>query len=105
MCVVKGRAKRGTSHAARVTKNALCQSGKLRLDYVIEKLSGKSGLLEIASAVRKVCTDVTEDTDKPLEVNSLYDTIEYLQSLTAFLPNQQQATALERETAKILEKL
>ena len=78
---------------------------KLRLDYVIEKLSGKSGLLEIASAVRKVCTDVTEDTDKPLEVNSLYDTIEYLQSLTAFLPNQQQATALERETAKILEKL
>lgn len=28
MCVVKGRAKRGTSHAARVTKNAHCQSEK-----------------------------------------------------------------------------
>ena len=78
---------------------------KLRLDYVIEKLSGKSGLLEIASAVRDVCTDVTEDSEKTLENYSLYDTIEYLQSLTAFLPNKQQAAALEHQTAEILKKL
>ena len=78
---------------------------KLRLDYVIEKLSGKSGLLEIASAVRDVCTDITEDSGKPLEANSLYDTIEYLQSLTAFLPDHQQAAALEHQTAEILKKL
>jgi len=85
-------------------------SDKLCLDYLIEKLSGKSGLLESATAIcgAKNLHDINKDSDRFLENSqreNLISTMNYLQSLTVFLPNQQQASSLEREVAKVLEKL
>ena len=83
---------------------------KLRLDYLIEKLSGNPGLLGAAAAIRR-SEGVPEESPsvpavaEPIQRESLYKTMEYLHYLAAFLPNQQQAAALERESARVLEKL
>ena len=83
---------------------------KLRLDYLIEKLSGNLGLLGAAAAIRR-SEGVPEESPsapavaEPIQRESLYKTMEYLHYLAAFLPNQQQAAALERESARVLERL
>lgn len=78
---------------------------KLRLDYLIEKLSGNTGLLK---SVEEKSSDssISGDVETfPIQKEALCKTMEYLQSLAAFLPNQQQAAILTRETGKVLERL
>lgn len=74
---------------------------KIKLDCLIEKLSGNLGLLEIASSIRGKTgePEKTEDLSK----DNVLKTLEYMCFLTSYLPNQQQATTLEREIARILQ--
>lgn len=74
---------------------------KIKLDCLIEKLSGNLGLLEIASSIRGKTgePEKTEDLSK----DNVLKTLEYMCFLTSYLPNQQQATTLEREIARVLQ--
>ena len=75
------------------------------MDYLIEKLSGNTGLLK---SVEEKSSDssISGDVEAfPIQKDALCKTMEYLQSLAAFLPNQQQAAILTRETGKVLERL
>lgn len=87
---------------------------KLKLDYIIEKLSGTSGLLGAAESIvgnQRISDNTLAEVpsapavEEPIQRQSILKTMEYLQSLTAFLPNQQQAAALERESARVMKRL
>ena len=78
---------------------------KLRLDYLIEKLSGKGGLLKNLVEKSSDSGVLGRAEDSSIQKDVLCKTMEYLQSLVAFLPNQQQAAILSRETGKVLERL
>ena len=78
---------------------------KLRLDYLIEKLSGKGGLLKNLVEKSSDSGVFGRAEDSSIQKDVLCKTMEYLQSLVAFLPNQQQAAILSRETGKVLERL
>ena len=83
---------------------------KALLDALVAKHSSAAGLFGAALAARQ-SEGVSEETpsqraeEKPLQREGLLETINYLQSLSAFLPNPQHAAALEREAARVLEKL
>ena len=78
---------------------------KLRLDYLIEKLSGNAGLLKSVEEKSRD-SSISGDVEVfPIQKEALCKTMEYLQSLATFLPNQQQAAILTRETGKVLERL
>ena len=85
-------------------------SEKALLDALVAKHSSVAGLFGAALAARQ-SEGVSEETpsqraeEKPLQREGLLETINYLQSLSAFLPNPQHAAALEREAARVLEKL
>ncbi len=74
---------------------------KIKLDCLIEKLSGNLGLLEIASSIRGKTKD--SESLEDLSKDNVLKTLEYMCFLTSYLPNQQQATTLEREIARILQ--
>ena len=85
-----------------VQKDAFFNSlNKLKLDYVIERLSGKPGLLSAASAIRKTGGIAGMKSDnKP----SLLKTMSYMRTLINSLPDASQSWLLGKEVDKIINK-
>lgn len=85
-----------------VQKEAFFNSlNKLKLDYVIERLSGKPGLLSAASAIRK--TGGISGMDKPTKP-SLLKTMTYMRTLINSLPDASQSWLLGKEVDKLINK-
>ena len=85
-----------------VQKDAFFNSlNKLKLDYVIERLSGKPGLLSAASAIRKTGGIAGMKSDnKP----SLLKTMTYMRTLIKSLPDASQSWLLGKEVDKLINK-
>ena len=91
-----------SSSLPQVQKDAFFNSlNKLKLDYVIERLSGKPGLLSAASAIRKTGGIAGIKTDnKP----SLLKTMTYMRTLIKSLPDASQSWLLGKEVDKLINK-
>ena len=91
-----------SSSLPQVQKDAFFNSlNKLKLDYVIERLSGKPGLLSAASAIRKTGGIAGMKTEsKP----SLLKTMTYMRTLIKSLPDASQSWLLGKEVDKIIKQ-
>lgn len=91
-----------SSSLPQVQKDAFFNSlNKLKLDYVIERLSGKPGLLSAASAIRKTGGIAGMKTEsKP----SLLKTMTYMRTLIKSLPDASQSWLLGKEVDKLINK-
>ncbi len=91
-----------SSSLPQVQKDAFFNSlNKLKLDYVIERLSGKPGLLSAASAIRKTGGIAGMKSDnKP----SLLKTMTYMRTLIKSLPDASQSWLLGKEVDKIIKQ-
>ncbi len=85
-----------------VQKDAFFNSlNKLKLDYVIQRLSGKPGLLSAASAIRQTGGIAGMKTEnKP----SLLKTMTYMRTLINSLPDASQSWLLGKEVDKVIHK-
>ena len=85
-----------------VQKEAFYNSlNKLKLDYVIERLSGKPGFLSAASAIRKTGGIAgMKSENRP----SLLKTMTYMRTLINNLPDASQSWLLGKEVDKIINK-
>ena len=76
----------------------------LKLDFVIERLSGKPGLLSVASVLRS-SEGITESENAEGKKPSLLKTMEYMRTLFNDLPDKHQAGLLNNELTRIIDNL
>ena len=76
----------------------------LKLDFVIERLSGKPGLLSVASVLRS-SEGITETETAEGKKPSLLKTMEYMRTLFNDLPDKHQAGLLNNELSRIIDNL
>ena len=78
-------------------------NARVKMEYLIDKLSGKQGLTKAAENI----TDGTENkgTEENISNEKIRDTLTYMKNLTRSLADNVLATALEKQVDKVMDKL
>ena len=78
-------------------------NARVKMEYLIDKLSGKQGLTKAAENI----TDGTENkgTEENISSEKIRDTLTYMKNLTRSLADNVLATALEKQVDKVMDKL
>ena len=78
-------------------------NARVKMEYLIDKLSGKQGLSKAAENI----TDGTENkgTEENISSEKIRDTLTYMKNLTRSLADNVLATALEKQVDKVMDKL